>query len=248
MGDSQYDPTITYIVYSSYQNINPFSDVNNNTYFLYGEVVPGESVTYQCTGTKIIPNFNFSSDPTLESMNKLMTTVILGTNCISISENAFEGCGALSYVTIGNSVTSIGEGAFSGTNLSTVTIPDSVTSIGEDAFYGCFNLQTVYIADNQLGIPSPATNVSFFGATVTTELPTITVGGTYKITSAGVNRKTGIAVTATATYSATASGDTLKSAFESLGYCANIDFIQGNVFDFSRYNRNAKHIIEFDIR
>jgi len=229
MGEPQYDPAVTYIVYSSYQNINPFSDVNKNTYFLYGPVVSGESVTYQCTGTNITPNFNFSSSyPDLENMNKLMTTVILGTNCISISENAFEGCGALSYVTIG----------------------DSVTSIGEDAFYDCTNLKTVYIArDNKLNIPVPAKNVLFFGATVTTELPrtTITLGATYKITSAGVNRNTGIAVTANATYSATASGDTLESAVVSLGNHVNRNFIQGNIFDFLRNNKNTNYNIEFKI-
>jgi hypothetical protein len=39
-------------------------------------------------------------------------------------------------VTIGKSVTSIGNNAFSGTNLIHVTIPDSVVSIGADAFFG----------------------------------------------------------------------------------------------------------------
>jgi hypothetical protein len=295
MGDPQYDQTITYIVYSSYQNINSFSDVNNNTYYLYGEGVSGESVTYQCTGTNITPNFNSSSDPDLESMNKLMTTVILGTNCISISENAFEGCDALSYVTIGdsvtsigeyafattgissviigNSVTSIGEYAFSGTNLSTVTIPHSVTSIGNFAFNACAALTsviipnsvtsigtnafsntilgTVFIArDNKLRIPVPAKNVLFFGATVTTKLPTttITLGATYKITSAGVNRKTGVAVTANATYSATASGDSLESAVASLGNHVNTNFIHGNIFDFLLNNKNTKYKIEFGIK
>jgi hypothetical protein len=37
---------------------------------------------------------------------------------------------------LGNSVTSIGDNAFSGNQLSRVTIPDSVTSIGPNAFKG----------------------------------------------------------------------------------------------------------------
>ena len=46
---------------------------------------------------------------------------------------------------IPNSVTSIGDGAFSGcSNLTSITIPDSVTKIGEDAFDGC-NIQSVTI-------------------------------------------------------------------------------------------------------
>ena len=50
----------------------------------------------------------------------------------------------LKSVTIGNSVTSIGEGAFrSCTRLTSVTIPNSVTSIGKYAFDGCTGLTSV---------------------------------------------------------------------------------------------------------
>ena len=47
---------------------------------------------------------------------------------------------------IPNSVTKIGEWAFSGCNgLTSITIPNSVTSIGEYAFVGCFDLTEVII-------------------------------------------------------------------------------------------------------
>ncbi len=47
-------------------------------------------------------------------------------------------------MTILDSVTSIGDWAFSGrTGLTSVTIPDSVTSIGDYAFYGCTGLKEV---------------------------------------------------------------------------------------------------------
>jgi hypothetical protein len=51
-------------------------------------------------------------------------------------------------VTIPNSVTSIGGGAFASTNLTSVTIPDSVTSIGEGAFYVCTGLTSVTIPNS----------------------------------------------------------------------------------------------------
>ncbi|MFR6424693.1 MAG: leucine-rich repeat domain-containing protein [Oscillospiraceae bacterium] len=55
-------------------------------------------------------------------------------------------CTSLTSVTIPDSVTSIGEYAFSGcTSLTSVTIPDSVTSIGECAFYECTSLTSVTI-------------------------------------------------------------------------------------------------------
>jgi len=53
-------------------------------------------------------------------------------------------CKNLKSVIIPDSVTTIGERAFSScTNLQSVTIPDSVTTIGDYAFYECTNLQSV---------------------------------------------------------------------------------------------------------
>ena len=49
---------------------------------------------------------------------------------------------------IPNSVTSIGDWAFSGcSGLTSVTIPNSVTSIGDTAFSGCSGLTSVHISD-----------------------------------------------------------------------------------------------------
>ena len=64
----------------------------------------------------------------------------------SIGDLAFSGCTSLTSITIPDSVTSIGNRAFWGcTSLTSITIPDSVTSIGEYAFSGCTSLTGVYI-------------------------------------------------------------------------------------------------------
>ena len=58
----------------------------------------------------------------------------IGNSVTSIGNYAFED-NALTTVTIPNSVTSIGSTAFKDNALTTVTIPNSVTSIGDAAFY-----------------------------------------------------------------------------------------------------------------
>ena len=71
----------------------------------------------------------------------------------SIGDHAFSSCSGLTSVTIPNSVTSIGAGAFSGcSGLTSVTIPNSVTSIGESAFYSCRGLRSVTIPNSVTSI------------------------------------------------------------------------------------------------
>ena len=61
--------------------------------------------------------------------------LIIPNSVTSIGNYAFSGCSGLTSVTIPNSVTSIGYGVFSGcSGLTSVTIPNSVTSIGDYAF------------------------------------------------------------------------------------------------------------------
>ena len=54
-------------------------------------------------------------------------------------------CPNIKSVTIGNSVTNIGERAFEDCiGLTSITIPDGVASIGDSAFHGCYTLIEVY--------------------------------------------------------------------------------------------------------
>ena len=66
---------------------------------------------------------------------------IIPNSVTSIGDWAFSGCDSLQSVTIPNSVTSIGDHAFLlCTYLQSITIPNSVTKIGDDAFFLCTHL------------------------------------------------------------------------------------------------------------
>ncbi len=75
--------------------------------------------------------------------------VIIGDSVTTIGEYAFSGCRSLTSVTISNSVTTIGYSAFRECNsLTSVTIPNSVTTIGAGAFSHCSSLTSVTIPNS----------------------------------------------------------------------------------------------------
>jgi len=75
----------------------------------------------------------------------------------SIGDKAFSGCSSLTSISIPNSVTSIGNNAFSGcTSLLSVNISNSVTSIGQEAFWNCSSLIGITIPNSVTSIGNGA--------------------------------------------------------------------------------------------
>ena len=105
---------------------------------------------------------NYSANPTAYSYNLYINDVevkdlMIPNSVTSIGNYAFSGCSGLTSITIPNSVTSIGEYAFKYcSSLTSVTIPNSVTSIGRSAFYGCSGLTSVTIPNSVTSIGSYA--------------------------------------------------------------------------------------------
>ncbi|MGN0736453.1 MAG: leucine-rich repeat domain-containing protein [Anaerovoracaceae bacterium] len=84
----------------------------------------------------------------------------------SIGDFAFSACKNLTRITIPDSVTAIGRNAFSDcTGLTSITIPNSVTSIGNSAFAYCQNLEIIFLPESldviHAGIQGKATKVRY---------------------------------------------------------------------------------------
>ena len=107
------------------------------------------------SGTGEMKDYYNSNSPFLENSN--IKSVIIGNSVTSIGYGAFYGCTRLTSVTIGDSVTSIEFYAFYGcTRLTNVTMPDSVRSIGNSAFEGCTSLTSVTIGNSVTSIGDDA--------------------------------------------------------------------------------------------
>ena len=84
------------------------------------------------------------------AIGKTDTQYTIPDSVTSIGDGAFSDCSSLESVTIGNSVESIGDCAFNYcSSLESVVIPDSVTSIGDWAFYQCSSLTDVYYGGSE---------------------------------------------------------------------------------------------------
>jgi len=97
------------------------------------------------------------------NMSSYLASIVIPNTVTSIANGiggfngAFQGCSALTAVTIGASVTSIGDSAFFNcSELTAVIIPDAVTTIGSYAFMSCSKLTAVTIGSSVASIGNNA--------------------------------------------------------------------------------------------
>lgn len=101
-----------------------------------------------------IPEKAFCSN-TADMLVDKLTQIIIPSSVTSIGDGAFSGHGNLTQIIIPSSVTSIGDSAFFHCeNLREITIPSDVGSIGEHVFMDCRNLEKITFSD-----PSRVTSI-----------------------------------------------------------------------------------------
>ena len=135
-------------------SLNAGNIIQSNSTKLSGKC--GDNLTWILTdgvltisGSGVMTDWSYSSRAPWYSYRENITSVSIGNSVTSIGDYAFKDCSGLTSVTIPNSVKSIGRVAFYHcSGLTSVTIPNSVTSIGKEAFSRCSSLTNVTIGNS----------------------------------------------------------------------------------------------------
>ena len=154
----------------------PYAPPPNTTILVYNTPQPS-SFTWSGVSFTLntsLPNYSYTAITTSIPASTVpfsnnLTGVTIGNSVTSIGQYAFQICPALTSVTIGNSVTTIGDYAFNDCPaLISVTIPNSVTTIGTTAFQACTSLTSITI-------PPSVTTIGDYAFTGCTSLINIVV-------------------------------------------------------------------------
>ena len=167
-----------------------------------------------------------------------LTSVSLGSSVTVIGNGVFSGCSFLERVTNIDSVISIGDYAFSDCyNLTSFTFPNSVTTVGKNIFEFCEVLSSVTIGTNMTEIGASTFSYCFSLRAVT--IPSnITAIGDYAFYSSGLKSVTIPASVSSIGFSAFSNCEYLKAKTipNSVTSIGNFAFARCRNLDFIRSN------------
>lgn len=111
----------------------------------YNDETPWIELTTQALSVKFV-NISHIGDYALYSLPSLITSIDIPNTVTSIGNSAFSGCTSLESLTLPNSVTSIGQRAFASCRkLTSIRIPNGVTRLPDETFVHCASLKSVTI-------------------------------------------------------------------------------------------------------
>ena len=146
-----------------------------------------------------------------------LTNITIPNSVTSIGHGAFSFCSGLTSINIPNSVTSIGKSTFYDcSGLTSINIPNSVTSIGESAFSGCSGLTSI-------NIPNSVTSIGEYAFYFCSGLTSINIPNS--VTSIGEYAFSGCSNVKKAIWL----GDTPPSGASDF---AEINYVSNNQFNF----------------
>lgn len=122
-----------------------------------------------------------------------LSGITIPNSVTSIGRGAFNRCDNLRSVTLGNGLTVIEQDTFSYcTNLTNITIPNSVTSIGQEAFNRCENLRSITLGNRLTSIGRMAFNRCTSLSSITipasvTNIDDLAFDGCFNLTSVTFN-------------------------------------------------------------
>lgn len=152
----------------------------------YKVISLGDSVFQNNQNSKYITTVTFDDDSQIISIGqncflgcKALTSIIIPNTVTSIGADCFLGCKALSSITFDSpsQLTNIGDYCFSETSINSIIIPNTVTTIGQDCFNSCTYLTSVGLSTALTNIPIEC----FYGTNITSiTIPTsVTSIGSY---------------------------------------------------------------------
>ena len=135
-----------------------------------------DGITYEFDATektaKVVASKSYSY-----TGNIVIPEIVGSYSVTTIGDRAFYGCDRLTSITIPNSVTKIGEGAFCCSSLTSITIPNSVTTIEYGTFQLCSGLTSVTIPNSVTTIGNDAFSNCERLTSITIPNSVTTIGG-----------------------------------------------------------------------
>ena len=174
--------SVTTIGDSAFKGSTSLTQITVGTGLVFGNI--GENVCESCTAlvtvtlNSQVPASFFNLVTSITSATFDYTGAILANTCLGWTL-------LTSGLTIGTSITSIGENAFKSSGLTTVSIPNSVTTIGASAFESATSLATITLGISVSSIGTSAFKNAPF--TTVTIPPSVTTIGSYAFQNTGLS-------------------------------------------------------------